>query len=192
MDVGKIRRKQDLSTLGPNDTVRNSEESMHILIAARARSEDVIGVLDDERIMLTGNELQKDPIALECVTVSRVQHLCTRSLAARDGGKNSPHEPCLAGSRRTLEDEDGLRRGEIPLDEPGNGLAQRRICLIQQCRVRKLFERSSRRITQSSSRKPPVHRERLFSHAPLADDPQQELFELTGALRSVGPECEGA
>src|SRR5580698_4562189 len=142
---------------------------MQVHIAARARCEDMVRILNNKCVVLSGDELHEDPVAFECMSVGGVEDLCARTLTSRYRRENGAHEARLTSAGRTLENENGLACGEISLYELRHVLSECRVGFIQQRRIGEFFEGSARQPSMPS-REAPVDRKRLLLYSPLSDD----------------------
>ena len=60
MYIRQIRREDDLAALRPHDAVCDRKKAMQVVIAVAARERQMIGILDDERVVRAGDELDED------------------------------------------------------------------------------------------------------------------------------------
>src|SRR5438105_3117384 len=98
--VGQVRGEDNLPALCLRDPIRCVQKAMQRLIAVGARGDQVIGILDQERIMLASDELDEDLIALPDDPVARVERHRMRVLlwvlAQRHLAQQPPDEAGLA------------------------------------------------------------------------------------------------
>jgi hypothetical protein len=90
----------------------------------------VIGVFDDESVVLTGDEIYEDFVALQRTLVGRVHRYGAVLFSPGRGPENRSNQPGLAHSGRPQQDQNGLGCGQVTLDELLDGAAQLRICLV--------------------------------------------------------------
>ena len=86
---------------------------MHLVVAAGARLEQVIGVLDDEHVMRPGDELHEHLVAAQRALIGGVHHLRVFALAARDLGEDGAQQARLAGAGRPQQDQHAFRRVQV-------------------------------------------------------------------------------
>jgi hypothetical protein len=141
-NVRKVRRKDDLSSLRAHYPVCDSEKSVQVLIPVAAGHEHVIRVLDHERIVRPGNEVNEissfSSARLSAVYITSALSCFRRDIAPRMD-RTRRVLPVPGG---TLEDQYRLVRPQVSLDELANGLTELRVCLTQRDILCDLFKRT--------------------------------------------------
>ncbi len=128
--IGQVRREDDLAALRPHDAVCDREKAMQVVIAVAAREQQMIGILNDERVMRAGDELDEDFVAFQGAFIRGVQNPRAVCLPRRQGAQDRTHQPGLAGTGAALEYQHGLTRLQISVHERRKRLAQRRIRFV--------------------------------------------------------------
>src|SRR6202008_4062319 len=186
-DVGEVCREEDLASLCAHYTVSAREKSMQMRVAVRAGIQDVIRVLNHERVVAPGDKLHEDLVAFERTRVGGIEDLCALALSTRHRGEDRAHKASLSGSRWTLKNEHRLARVEIPPDEPIDRLVEGRIGLIKRRRISEFFERSAGE-SCLARREMPIDRERLLADPLITHDGEQAVAHRYERCLANGPD----
>lgn len=120
-DVGQVAGKDDFAPVGVRDAVRDGQETVQMFVAVRPGPQQVIGILDDKGVGAADEKPREDLVGRQRAGVARDHHprLCTEPPRhrAQDAGAD---QPGLAGSRRSVQHQNGGRRGQVMLDETGH------------------------------------------------------------------------
>ncbi len=142
-DVRQIGREDDLAALRAHHAVRDGEEAVQVLIAVRARLQQVVGVLDEEGVVRAGDELDEHLVGRHRLHVAGVQrHGSSSPVLRRD------ISPRMARIRRVLPVPGGpcststvSGASRIARDEAAHAALDLRVGAVEQHVVRHLLDR---------------------------------------------------
>jgi hypothetical protein len=173
-----------------HDTVRDREKAMQVVIAVVARQQEMIGILDHERLVRASDEVDEDLVTLQRLPIGGVHHL-RLIVSLRQSTQDRSHESSLACARRSLQDQHRVWSMQIVFDELLNRLAEGRIRLIVDRISDELVECGASQ-RASPIHEVPVQRKHLLARVALADDTINLIAQVQRALLACGPNCEPA
>lgn len=173
------------------DAVGDAEETVHVLVAAGARLEQQVAVLDDERVIRAGDELHEHPVAGERPLVGGEHDLGVLAFAPRASGQYLAHQARLSTTRRAEQDQHAIGRRKIRAHEVRHRPAKIRVGLVEQHVVGHFLESRASQFAVTGA-EVPVDDETLIAQVLRTGGLLQLFDRLIGARTAFRPHLEDA